>query len=243
MKENRHATAARPRAADEREPARPRAADERESARPRVADTDIALHHIRQRRLAIASHNAGKVGEIAALLRPLGIETATAAALGLAAPEETGASFEANAALKATRAAAACGLPALADDSGLEVAALGGRPGVHSARWGGPQRDFAAAMARIKRELAGHGDRRARFRCVLALAFPEGGVASFEGRVEGRLVFPPRGSRGFGYDPIFVPEGAAKSFAEMSAAGKRAFSHRARAFARLRAALAPPRTP
>lgn len=194
---------------------------------------------VRLRRLAIASHNAGKVAEIAALLHPLGIRATTAAALGLAEPEETGASFAANAALKARAAARACGLPALGDDSGLEVAALGGRPGIHSARWGGPKRDFAAAMARIERELAGAADRRARFRCALALAFPDGGIMGFQGCVEGRLAFPPRGANGFGYDPIFVPEGAALSFGEMAADEKRAFSHRVRAFARLKAALVP----
>ena len=195
---------------------------------------------VKLRQLAIASHNAGKVAEIAALLRPLGIRATTAAALGLAEPEETGASFEANAALKARAAARACGLAAMADDSGLEVAALGGCPGIHSARWGGPKRDFAAAMARIERELAGAADRRARFRCALALAFPDGAVMGFQGCVDGHLVFPPRGGNGFGYDPIFVPAGAALSFGEMAPDEKQAFSHRVRAFARLKAALLPP---
>ena len=158
-------------------------------------------------RLVIASHNPGKVREFADLLRPLGIEIVAAAALGLAEPEETADSFAGNAALKARAAARMSGLPALADDSGLEVAALGGAPGVLSARWAGPRRDFALAMRKVEDALAARRatDRRARFVCALALAWPDGHVEAVEGAVAGTLAFPPRGARGFGYDPIFVP--------------------------------------
>ena len=187
-------------------------------------------------RLAIATHNPGKLVEIAELLRPYGVETVGAAALGLAEPEETGTTFEANAELKALAAARASGLPALADDSGLAVAALDGAPGIHSARWAGPKKDFAAAMARVERELAGKADRRATFVAVLALAWPDGHVELFRGEVRGTLVFPPRGTHGFGYDPVFVPEGGKETFGEMAPAAKHAISHRARAFAKLVAA-------
>lgn len=188
--------------------------------------------------LVVASHNEGKVREIADLLAPFGIETLAASALGLPEPEETGATFADNAALKARAAAAASGRPALADDSGLEVAALGGAPGIYSARWAGPEKDFTAAMARIERELAaraGAGDvsRRARFVCALCLAWPDGHVEAFEGTVEGTLVWPPRGTRGFGYDPVFLAEGERETFGEMDPARKHAISHRARAFRKL----------
>jgi XTP/dITP diphosphohydrolase len=188
-------------------------------------------------RLVIASHNPGKVVEIAELLAPLAIEVVSARALGLPEPEETGDSFEANAALKARAATAGSGLPALADDSGLVVPALGGAPGIYSARWAGPEKDFAAAMARVEREL-GHRDRSAHFVAVLALAWPDDGdVALFRGEVAGRLVWPPRGDRGFGYDPMFLPEGGAETFGEMDPTAKHRISHRARAFAKLRAAV------
>ncbi|MDE2227668.1 MAG: RdgB/HAM1 family non-canonical purine NTP pyrophosphatase [Alphaproteobacteria bacterium] len=187
-------------------------------------------------RLAIATHNPGKLVEIAELLRPYGIDAVGAAALGLPEPLETGATFEENARLKALAAARAGGLPALADDSGLAVAALGGAPGVYSARWAGPDKDFAAAMQHVERALAGTADRRAAFVAVLALAWPDGHLATFRGEVRGHLVFPPRGSRGFGYDPIFVPEGGHETFGEMEPAAKHAISHRARAFAALTAA-------
>jgi XTP/dITP diphosphohydrolase len=191
-------------------------------------------------RLVIATHNAGKLVEIGDLLKPFGIDVAGAAALGLPEPEETGATFEANAELKA-RAAAASGLPALADDSGLEVVALGGAPGIYSARWAGPERDFDHAMGLIEERLAGNPDRRARFVAALALAWPDGHVETFRGEVAGRLVFPPRGTRGFGYDPIFVPEGGTLSFGEMDPAAKHRISHRAVAFAKLTAVcFAPP---
>jgi XTP/dITP diphosphohydrolase len=183
-------------------------------------------------RLVVASHNPGKVVEIEALLAPYGVETVGAAALGLPEPEETGATFEENAALKARAAAEASGVLALADDSGLAVPALGGAPGIYSARWAGPQKDFRAAMARVERELADQ-DRRAYFVAVLALAWPDGEMALFRGEAHGRLVFPPRGERGFGYDPIFVPDGYDVTFGEMDPELKHRISHRARAFEKL----------
>ena len=181
-------------------------------------------------RLVVASHNPGKVREIDALLAPLGLETIGAAALNLPEPEETGSSFAENALLKARAAANASGLPALADDSGLCVAALNGAPGIYSARWAGAKKDFFEAMRRVERELGGNPDKRAFFICVLALAAPDGAAESFEGRVYGTLTFPPRGERGFGYDPIFIPEGHRFTFGEMEPAKKHAMSHRARAF-------------
>ncbi len=169
--------------------------------------------------------------EIAALLAPFGVGLVSAADLGLPEPEETAADFAGNARLKAVAAAAASGLPALADDSGFGVAALGGAPGVLSARWAGPAKDFAAAMARVAREASGAEDRRAWFVCALCLAWPEGRTATFLGRVEGEWVWPPRGGLGFGYDPMFVPLGAALTYGEMDPAVKHATSHRARAMA------------
>ncbi len=185
--------------------------------------------------LVIATHNPGKLGEIVELVEPFGIDVISAAALGLPEPEETGASFAANAALKAHAAAAGSGHPALADDSGLAVAALEGAPGIHSARWAGPNKDFAAAMARVERELekAGVENRRATFVCALCLAYPDGRERTFEGRIEGRLTWPPRGDKGFGYDPMFLAEGYEITFGEMEPAEKHKISHRAHAFARL----------
>lgn len=184
-------------------------------------------------RVVLASHNAGKLAEFAQLLAPFDIEMVSAAALGLAEPAEDAPDFAGNALIKARAAAQASGLAALADDSGFAVAALGGRPGVHSARWAGPQKDFAAAMARIADELGQSTDRRAAFHCVLALAWPDGESLIFAGQVQGQFVYPPRGTAGFGYDPVFVPEGKSRSFAEMTAAEKHAISHRARAVAAL----------
>lgn len=184
-------------------------------------------------RLVIASHNPGKVREIGELLRPFEVEAVSAAALGLPEPEENGLSFAENAAIKARAAAEAAALPALADDSGLVVAALGGAPGIHSARWAGPERDFTLAMTRVERELRDAEDRGAAFICALCLAWPDGETASFEGRVAGQILWPPRGSRGFGYDPIFRPEGESETFGEMEPERKHAMSHRARAFAQL----------
>src|SRR5579862_5535517 len=169
-------------------------------------------------RLVIASHNPGKLDEIAALLRPFGVETVGAAALGLAEPEETGASFEENAELKARAAVEASGLLALADDSGLVVPALGGAPGIYSARWAGAGKDFRIAMERVERGLAESNsprDRRAHFVAVLALVAPDGEVATFRGEAHGHLIWPPRGDKGFGYDPMFVPDGYAETFGEI----------------------------
>jgi len=201
-------------------------------------------------RLVAATHNAGKLAEIRDLLGPHGVEIVGAGALGLPEPEETGDTFTANALLKARAGTLGSGLPALADDSGLCVVALDDAPGIYSARWAGDGRDFAEAMARIQRELAARDAPtpwRGYFISVLALAWPDGHVETFEGRVDGHLVFPPRGMAGFGYDPIFVPDGHARSFGEMTAHekhgvpsdGSLALSHRARAFQKLeRACLA-----
>ena len=188
-------------------------------------------------KLVIASHNKGKLREFATLLEPLGISALAAHELGLPEPEEDGASFAENAALKARAAAAQSGLPALADDSGLAVDALNGAPGIHSARWAGPGKDFTGAMQRLHDMLAGHLDHAAAFVCDLCLAFPSGEVRHFEGRVTGTIVWPPRGDRGFGYDPIFQPTGHNITFGEMEAPEKHAISHRAQAVRKLVAAL------
>jgi XTP/dITP diphosphohydrolase len=192
-------------------------------------------------RLVIATHNGGKLREIEELLRPFGIVPLSAAALGLEEPGETGSTFRDNAVLKARAAAQASKLIALADDSGLCVEALDGAPGVYSARWAGEKKDFGAAMTRVESELearAAPPPWRAAFVSVLALAWPDGAVETFEGRVDGVLVFPPRGTAGFGYDPIFCLDGHDRTFGEMSAEEKHgipadgsvALSHRARAF-------------
>ena len=189
-------------------------------------------------KLVIASHNQGKVDEIADLLKYFSVEVVSAAALGLPEPEETGATFVENALLKAHAAAQGSGLPSLADDSGLAVHALGGEPGIHSARWAEMPtgRDFRVAMERVEQALQGKADRTAHFVCVLALAWPDGHAECFEGRVDGTLVWPPRGEYGFGYDPIFRPDGYDIVFAEMAPGDKHAISHRADAFAKLVAA-------
>jgi XTP/dITP diphosphohydrolase len=186
-------------------------------------------------KLVIASHNLGKVAEIGALFEPYRVEAIGAGVLGLPEPEETKTTFEGNAALKAHAAAKASGLPSLADDSGLVVPALGGAPGIYSARWAGPTKDFSIAMDRVQREL-GAKDRSAHFVAVLALAWPDGEEALFRGEVYGRLTWPARGERGFGYDPIFVPDGYHQTFGELDPDLKHRISHRARAFAKLVAA-------
>ena len=183
--------------------------------------------------LVIASHNPGKVREIADLLKPFGTEVASAADLGLAEPIETGTTFAANAELKARAAAEALGQLALADDSGLVVAALAGEPGIHSARWAGPGKDFRAAMQKIEDELQGKNDRRAHFACALALCWPDGNLETFDGAVHGTLVWPPRGTEGFGYDPVFVANGHDLTFGEMDPVEKHRISHRADAFRKL----------
>ncbi len=180
-------------------------------------------------KLVLASHNKGKLVEIAAVLAPAGIELIGAGALGLPEPKETGATCFDNAVLKARAAVAASGLPALADDTGLEVAALDGWPGVITADIGGPERDHELAMRRILERLAGNPDTAARFVTVLALAWPDGHVETVEGEVRGRLVHPARGQGGWGYDPYFLPDGETRVFAEMAPGEKNAISHRARA--------------
>ncbi len=189
-------------------------------------------------RIVAATHNEGKVRELTELLAPFGVNCVSAASLGLPEPDETGASFAENAAIKAEAAAGASGMIALADDSGLEVAALGGAPGIHSARWGGQDRDFGLAMERVHRELEARGasDARANFTSALALAAPEGRAKIFEGKVFGTLTWPPRGSRGFGYDPIFLPDGYTQTFGEIAPELKNELSHRMRAFEKLMAA-------
>lgn len=184
-------------------------------------------------RLVLASHNQGKLREILELLAPLGVEVVSAGALGLPEPDETEDSFEGNARIKALVAANASGLPALSDDSGFCVGALGGAPGVVSALWAGPGKDFAPAMARVRREMGDSADRRAWFVCVLCLAWPDGHTECFEGRVDGTVAWPPRGANGHGYDPMFLPEGGRLTYGEMDQGEKHATSHRARAFVQL----------
>ncbi|MEZ0214426.1 MAG: RdgB/HAM1 family non-canonical purine NTP pyrophosphatase [Xanthobacteraceae bacterium] len=199
-------------------------------------------------RVVIATHNAGKLEEMRGLLAPYGVDAVSAGELGLAEPEETGLTFAENAKLKAETAARASGLPAFADDSGLCVDALGGAPGLYTARWAGPEKDFAAAMTRVEEELRAAGatepeQRGAYFISALCVAWPDGHAEPFEGVVQGRLVWPPRGPSGFGYDPMFQPQGYERTFGEMSGAEKHGLpplgeglSHRARAFLALAAA-------
>ena len=186
-------------------------------------------------RLVVASHNPGKVREMAELVAGLDIETVSSGDIDLAEPEETGTTFIANAELKARAAASASGLPSLADDSGLVVHALDGEPGIYSARWAGPGKDFDAAMRKIEDRLAviGSNDRSAHFACALCLAWPDGHLETFEGKVFGTLVWPPRGDKGFGYDPMFLADGETETFGEMEQTRKHAISHRANAFALL----------
>ena len=193
-------------------------------------------------RLVIATHNPGKLAEMRDLLALYGVDAISVGELGLTEPEETGVSFRANARIKAEAAAKASNMPAFADDSGLAVDALDGQPGIHSARWAGPDKDFAGAMTEIERliEEKKSSDRRAHFVAALCLAWPDGHVEEFEARVDGTLVDPPRGSKGFGYDPIFQPDGFDRTFGEMSAEEKhglpphgKGLSHRARAFMQL----------
>ncbi len=190
-------------------------------------------------RLVAATHNRGKVSELKDLFEPLGFEVVSAIDLDLPEPEETEATFAGNAILKARAAAEATGAPALSDDSGLSVTALGGAPGIYSARWAGDPRDFGAAMAKVHRELedVGATDRSAKFVCALAVVWPDGHAEVFEGEVPGQLTWPPRGDKGFGYDPFFVADGESLTFGEMEPARKHAMSHRANAVAKLKAAL------
>jgi XTP/dITP diphosphohydrolase len=186
--------------------------------------------------LVLASHNTGKLREIEALVRPLGIAVVSAGALGLAEPVEDAPDFAGNARIKAVAAATASGLPALSDDSGFCVAALDGAPGVLSARWAGPSKDFGVAMAAVQERVGDNPDRRAWFIAALCLAWPDGHTETFLGRIDGLVVWPPRGDKGFGYDPMFVPAGAAQTFGEMDPEAKHAVSHRALAFAQVLAA-------
>jgi len=187
-------------------------------------------------KIVLASHNPGKLREIAALVEPVGVSVVSAGALGLPEPDEDAPDFVGNARLKALAAARATNLPALADDSGFCAAALSGAPGVLSARWAGPSKDFAAAMAAVRKAIGAAEDQRAWFICALCLAWPDGHTDTFVGRIDGSVAWPPRGVHGFGYDPMFVPLGGAETFGEMAPAAKHADSHRARAFAQLRAA-------
>lgn len=184
-------------------------------------------------KLVIASHNQGKVVEIRELLGAYVPEIVSAGDLGLPEPDETGTTFIANAELKAHASAQGSGLPALADDSGLAVNALGGDPGIYSARWAGPGKDFDFAMRRIEDLLKGKSDRTASFHCALSLAWPDGHCETVEGIVHGALIWPPKGDNGFGYDPMFVPDGYLESFGEMEPQWKHAMSHRADAFKKL----------
>jgi XTP/dITP diphosphohydrolase len=187
-------------------------------------------------RVVIATHNQGKLVEIAAYLRPFGLDAVSAGALGLHEPEETGTTFRANAELKALAASHAAKVPALADDSGVAIAALNGAPGIYTARWAGPTKDFAIAMERANREIGANPDRSAKFISCLSLAWPDGHLETFQAEIAGVLVWPPRGDKGFGYDPMFVPEGYTETFGEMDPALKHAISHRARSFGMLREA-------
>jgi XTP/dITP diphosphohydrolase len=215
------------------------------SERPSAAHEPSAPAHDHRKitgQLVIATHNPGKLNEMRELLAPYGIEAVSAGELGLGEPEETGGSFRANARIKAEIAAKASRLPAFADDSGLAVDALGGAPGIHSARWAGPEKDFAQAMATIntklrERDAGTPQQRRAHFVSALCVAWPDGHVEEFEARVDGTLVWPPRGTAGFGYDPMFLPDGHARTFGEMTSDEKHGLpprglglSHRARAF-------------
>jgi XTP/dITP diphosphohydrolase len=204
------------------------------------------MHRKLEGRLVIATHNPGKLAEMRELLAPHGIEAVSAGELGLAEPEETGDTFQANARIKAIAATKATQLPAFADDSGLAVAALDGAPGIYSARWAGESKDFNAAMARIERLLAERGattpdKRRAYFVSALCVAWPDGHLEEVEARIDGTLVWPPRGTAGFGYDPMFLPEGHERTFGEMTSIEKHGLppphglglSHRARAFVKL----------
>ncbi len=198
-----------------------------------------AIRKLTPGKLVLASHNKGKIVEFRELLAPYGMEVIAAGDLDLPEPEETGTTFVANAELKALAAADLSGLPALSDDSGLCVEALGGDPGLFSARWAGPEKDFGMAMRAVEDRLNEEPDmaRAAHFVCALAIGWPDGHVEWFEGRVDGTLVWPPRGGNGFGYDAMFLPDNGADTFGEMDAAAKHAISHRADAFRQLVAAV------
>lgn len=198
--------------------------------------TDMISHRkLEPGRLVVATHNKGKVKELIELLSPYGFELVSAGELNLPEPEETGTTFESNAELKALAAARAANLPALTDDSGLSVDALDGSPGIYSARWAGPEKDFYVAMSKVNKALEENkaADRSARFVCALCVAWPDGHVETFRGEVVGEVVWPPRGDRGFGYDPMFVAKGEEITFGEMEPERKHEMSHRADAFRQL----------
>jgi len=212
------------------------------SARVAAAADRTLVHRRLSGKVVIATHNPGKLAEMRELLGAYGVETVSAGELGLPEPAETGTSFAENARIKAQAAAAASGMPAFADDSGLAVDALGGQPGIHSARWAGAERDFGRAMEAVERALreCNASTRRAHFIAALCLAWPDGHVEQFEGKVEGTLAWPPRGDKGFGYDPMFLPDGFDRTFGEMTREEKHSLppnglglSHRARAFLKL----------
>jgi XTP/dITP diphosphohydrolase len=193
----------------------------------------MSHRHLEPGRLVLATHNQGKLREIHELLEPFRVDVVSAGALGLAEPEETGTTYRANAELKARAACEATQLPALADDSGVAVEALNGAPGIYSARWAGPAKDFMVAMARVNRELGDNPNRRAAFVSCLALAWPDGHMETFQAEWPGSLVWPPRGDRGFGFDPMFMPDGYTQTCGEMDPALKNAISHRTQAFRKL----------
>jgi XTP/dITP diphosphohydrolase len=218
-------------------------------------DKSILAHRLISGRLVIATHNPGKLAEMRELLAPYGIDAISAGELGLPEPKETGMSFRDNARIKAQAAAQAAGIPAFADDSGLAVDALDGAPGIHSARWAGPDKNFQRAMEMVETRLRERGAstparRRAHFVSALCVAWPDGHAEEFEARVDGTIVWPPRGDKGFGYDPIFLPDGHARTFGEMSSEEKhglpprgKGLSHRARAFLKLAQACLPLSSP
>jgi XTP/dITP diphosphohydrolase len=215
---------------------------------PATSSAQASAHPQITGRLVIATHNPGKLREMRELLAPYGVAAVSAEELALPEPEETGTTFRANARIKAVAAAMASGLPAFADDSGLTVDALGGEPGIYSARWAGPEKDFGVAMQKVEDALRARGahapsQRQAHFVSALCVAWPDGHVEEFEATVDGSLVWPPRGDLGFGYDPMFLPDGHARTFGEMPANEKhglpprgKGLSHRARAFLKLAAA-------
>ena len=220
-----------------------------------IRHSSSVVHRPLVGRPVIATHNPGKLTEMRDLLAPYGIDATSAGELDLAEPEETGVTFRANARIKAEAAAKASGQPAFADDSGLAVDTLGGEPGIHSARWAGPDRNFRRAMELVEEKLRERGattpqQRKAHFVSALSIAWLDGHIEEFEGRVDGTLVWPPRGDKGFGYDPMFLPDGHTRTFGEMSSEEKHGLpprglglSHRARAFRKLAEACLPPRPP
>ena len=191
------------------------------------------MRKITDKEIVLATHNKGKISEFSLMMKPFGLGVISASDLDLPEPEETGKTFEENAILKAKAGALASGKVVLADDSGLSVNAIDGKPGIYSARWAGEQKDFDMAMSKVNEELGNNADRRAAFIAVIAVAWPDGQVETFEGRVEGEIVWPPRGNGGFGYDPIFQPAKEERTFGQMSPEEKKSMSHRGNAFKKM----------